>query len=116
MSIAIVCTVLSGLGVWLSISAILNIISMAIKVLTQEEALTWERLRDVFFLIFPLAWFFYFRICHYWVRFNYVPYSLILPGTLFGVICIAATVGFGIVFTFPAVLLMFYILFFVIKK
>ena len=116
LCIAFVCTVLSGIGVWVGISAILNIVSIALEALTQEEILASGKLGTVFYFIFPLAWFFYFKICYYWVRFNYVPFGLIFFGTLFGIISIVATIGFGIVFTFPAVLLMFYVFFFVSKR
>ena len=61
--------------------------------------------------LYALAWFFYFLISFNWVKYNVVPLKLKLIGSIFGLFAVLMTLGIGVLFTLPSVLLMLYICF-----
>lgn len=66
-------------------------------------------------LLVPLfslpAWYFYFKISSCWLQYGSIPKKLKVKGILFGSLAVLLSMGAGIVFCFPSILLMIYICF-----
>ena len=66
-------------------------------------------------LLVPLAsipaWYFYFKISSSWLEYGSVSKKLKVRGMLFGFLAVLLSMGAGLVYCFPSILLMVYIYF-----
>ncbi|QBG35409.1 hypothetical protein [Litorilituus sediminis] len=106
--ICIICTILSSYG----LAGTLIILFSSIVTFGDE---TRFKLTDVTIFLLPLvsvaAWYFYFKISGYWINYDIVSKKLKVRGLCLGSLAVILSMGSGLVFCFPSILLMIYIYF-----